>query len=230
MADVAALKAEPRQAGAKGAVRALRRDGRVPAIVYGRARAPVAISIDGKALHREYARGGFFSRLYDLALDGDKVRVLAREVQLHPVSDAPLHVDFLHLTAETEVTVDVRVAFRNEEASPGLKRGGVLNVVRHTVALQCRADSIPELIEIDLAGLDIGDSVHISAVSLAEAVRPVISDRDFTIATIAAPTVMIEEEAEEEAEGEEGEEGVAAEGEEGAVPEGEATPDAGGDN
>ncbi len=222
MADIASMSAEARESRGKGAARATRRLGRVLGVVYGSDKQPISISLDGKELGMEYGRGGFFSRLYDLSIGKETVRVLPREVQVHPVSDAPLHVDFLRLTADTRVNVDVAVSFLNEEESPGLKRGGVLNVVRHTVELLCRADSIPEIIEIDLTGYEIGDSIHISVVELPEGVNPAISDRDFTIATVAAPTVIVEEEeAEEEEEealeGEEGE-GVAEEG----APEGEA--------
>jgi large subunit ribosomal protein L25 len=146
-------------------------------------------------------------------------------VQFDPVTDRPLHVDFLRVSAATSVTVQVPVNFLNEEESPGLKRGGLLNVVRHEIEMNCRADAIPSSIDIDLTGLDIGDSIHISMISLPEGVEPTITDRDFTVATIAAPTVVQEEAAEEE-EGEELVEGVEGEAEEGAAeekPEGEGT-------
>ena len=199
MADAAVLEAAPRETRGKGGARATRRAGRVPAIVYGGGREPRAVSLDGRALAREYERGGFFSRLYELGVEGASVRVLPRDVQLHPVTDAPLHVDFLRLTGDTRIDVEVDVVFVNDEEAPGLRRGGVLNTVRRAVSLNCRADSIPEAIEIDLAGLDIGDSVHISHVALPEGARPTIRDRDFTIATIAAPTVAAEAaEAEDE--------------------------------
>ena len=201
MADLAVLEAAPRETRGKGGARATRRAGRIPAIVYGGGGEPRAVSLDGRTLAREYERGGFFSRLYELGIDGASVRVLARDVQLHPVTDSPLHVDFLRLTGDTRIDVEVAVIFVNEEEAPGLRRGGVLNVVRRAVSLNCRADSIPESIEIDLDGLDIGDSVHISHVTLPEGAHPTIRDRDFTIATIAAPTVATEaaEEEDEEA-------------------------------
>jgi large subunit ribosomal protein L25 len=145
-----------------------------------------------------------------------KERVLARDLQLHPVNDRPLHVDFLRVSASTEVTVQVPCSFNNEEESPGLKRGGVLNIVRYELELVCRADAIPQQIDVDLTGLEIGDSVHISEVTLPEGVQPTITDRDFTVASIAAPSVMTEE-AEEVEEGEEGEDLEGLEGEE--VPE-----------
>ena len=202
MADMATLGAAPRAPRGKGGARAARRAGRVPAIVYGGGAEPVAVSLDGRELAREYERGGFFSRLYELGVGEESVRVLAREAQLHPVTDAPLHVDFLRLAADSRIDVEVAVVFLNEEASPGLRRGGVLNTVRRAVSLDCRADSIPESVTVDLTDLEIGDSVHISGVALPEGARPTIR-RDFTIATIAAPTVVAAEAGEEEEEADE---------------------------
>ncbi len=190
MADMATLAVALRQARGKGGARAIRRAGRIPAIIYGGEGEPLAVSVDRHELLQEYGRGGFFSRLYELGVGGDSIRVLPRDVQLHPVTDLPLHIDFMRTGADTRVNVDVAVAFVNEEEAPGLRRGGVLNTVRRTVSLDCRADSIPEAIVVDLTGLEIGDSVHISHVTLPDGVRPTIRDRDFTIATIAAPTVM----------------------------------------
>ena len=229
MADVAAIQAERRMGAGKGVARALRRGGRVPGVVYGGDEDTLAISLETSLITREHERGGFFSRLYSLDLDGDSLRVLAREVQLHPVTSAVLHVDFLRLTGDSEVNVDVPVEFLNEGLSPGVKRGGVLNIVRRTVELVCRADSIPEVIEADIGELEIGDSVKISAIDLPDGVRPNIADRDFTIATVAAPTVMLEEET--VATPEDGQEDEALEG---AAGEGEAdgetqSPSSGGD-
>ena len=227
MEDVAELQADRREAGSKGAVREMRRMGRVPGIVYGGGEETFAISIEEAVLAQERGKGGFFSRLYSLVVDGKTCRVLAREVQVHPVTEELLHVDFLRLGTDSRVNVDVPMVFRNEEECPGLKRGGVLNIVRRTIELVCRADAIPTLIEADIGELDIGDSVKISAVSLPEGVQPVIADRDFTIATVAAPTVMVEEETEEEV-AEVGEDGELLDGEtpptEGA--EGETNPEA----
>ncbi len=221
MTDVHTLAAEAKQRAGKGAARATRREGRVPAVIYGAKRDPIMISLDPLDVRREISGGGFFATLFDIEVNGSKERVLPRDLQLHPVSDQPLHIDFLRVSARTTVTVEVPCVFLNEEESPGLKRGGVLNVVRYEVELSCRADSIPAQIEIDLAGLDIGDGVHISNIQLPEGVTPTITDRDFTIATVAAPTVVRDEEA-EAAEAAEGEEGEVPEGEEGAAPEGEA--------
>ena len=213
MSDTLDLSAEPKERGGKGAARAARRSGRIPAVIYGAKKDPVMITLDPLDVRREIDKAGFFATLFDINVaGGKKERVLARDLQLHPVTDSPLHIDFLRVSAATEVTVQVPCSFVNEEESPGLKRGGVLNVVRYEIELSCRADAIPQEIVIDLAGLDIGEGVHISTVSLPDGVTPTITDRDFTIATIAAPTVVTEEEAAE------GEEGV-AEGEAGAAPE-----------
>ncbi len=217
MADVNTLAASSRSLFGKGPTRAARRDGLVPGVIYGNNQEPVAISVERKALERQIHVPGFFIRLVDVNFDGQSHRVLPREVQFHPVSDAPLHVDFLRFSADRKITVAVPVHFENEEESPGLKRGGVLNIVRHEVEVLCTADSIPQIFEIDLTGFEIGHAVHASTVQLPEGVTFTITDRDFTIATVAAPTVVAEEAA-AEAEGEEGEEIV---GEEGAVAEAE---------
>ena len=217
MSDFNKLSAEPKERAGKGAARAARRAGRVPAVIYGAKKDPVMITLDPRELRREISGGSFFATLFEVAVNGNAERVLPRDLQLHPVSDRPLHVDFLRVSARTRLNVEIPVVFHNEEESPGLKRGGVLNVVRHAIELSCQADSIPPQIDIDLTGLDIGDSVHISEITLPEGVAPTITDRDFTVAGIAAPSVMVEEE--EEAEAVEGEEGELPEGE---VPEGEA--------
>src|SRR5690606_2015823 len=163
--------------------------GRIPGVIYGNKQEPILISIEPRRLQRELQKAGFFATLFDLELDGQRHRVLARDVQFDPVTDRPLHIDFLRVAADTKVNVEVPVVFINEELSPGLKRGGVLNVVRHDIELICAADQIPTSITIDLQGLEIGDTVHISTVKLPEGVTPAIADRDFTVASIAAPTV-----------------------------------------
>lgn len=212
MAEVYSLAATPRDGAGKGSARAARRDGKIPAVIYGNKEEPLTINLERRALELELHKPGFFIRLVDLEIDGSKHRVLPRDVQFHPVSDAPLHVDFLRFSRDRKITVAVHVAFENEEESPGLKRGGVLNVVRHEVEINAVADNLPSSLVVDLTGLDIGDSVHASSVPLPEDVTFAITDRDFTIATIAAPTITIEEEeAAAAAEGEEGAEG--AEGE-----------------
>ena len=214
MANVTTLGAEMRQRAGKGAARQTRRDGRVPAVIYGDKQDPVMISIDPLDLAKQLQGPGFFARVFEVNVNGDKHRVLARDLQVDPVSDRPIHVDFMRFSAATRLNVDVEIMFENEAESPGIKRGGVLNVVRHTVELICAADRIPESLTIDLTGLDIGDSMHASVLTLPEGVELTITDRDFTIATIAAPTIMEEPEVEvvEDEEAVEGEE--VAEGEE----------------
>jgi large subunit ribosomal protein L25 len=225
MSETVLIAAEPRERAGKGAARAARRSGLIPAVIYGAKKEPNLINLPEKALARQIHEGGFFARLYDVEVGSDKERVLARDLQLDPVSDRPVHVDFLRVSASSKVTVEVPVSFINEEECPGLIKGGVLNIVRHEIELACRADAIPHEIEIDLTDYDFGDGIHISQVALPDGVEATISDRDFTIATIAAPVVHTEEE--EEAEGEEEEfEGVEgeAEGEEGAEESGEEKP------
>lgn len=213
MADILTLDAHAREQAGKGAARATRRAGLVPAVIYGDRKEPVLVAMDPRDVKRELNTGRFFVHQYKISVNGQEHRVMARDVQLHPITDLPEHVDFLRVTGKTKVTVDVPCNFVNEEQSPGLERGGVLNIVRHAVEVHAQVDSIPEELRIDLAGLDIGDSVHISMVGLPEGVEPTIKDRDFTIATIAAPTIEVEP-VEEEVEGEEGE---LAEGEEAEV-------------
>ncbi len=222
MAEVSTIAAAPRERVGKGAARAARRDGLVPGMIYGNKLEPVMISLDRPIIDRELGQPGFFIRLVDIEVDGEKHRVLPREVQFHPVSDAPLHIDFLRFSASRKLDVAVPVRFLNEDESPGLKRGGVLNVVRHEVEVQCTADNIPGEFEVDVTGLEIGDAIHASAIILPEGVAFTIADRDFTVATIAAPTLMAAEE--EEVEGEEGEEGEEADGEGAAEGSGDATP------
>ena len=195
------LKASARSGVGKGAARALRRQGLVPAVIYGDKQPPVTIALNFNEANRRIYAGGFLSHVITLDVDGEKHSVIPRDYQLDPVSDVPLHVDFLRIGSGSRLTVEVHVAFINAEASPGLKRGGTLNVVRHTVELSCPADSIPEQIEVDLTGSDIGDSLHISAVKLPQGIQPVIKDRDFTIATIVAPSGLKSEEGTSEAPG-----------------------------
>ena len=203
MADLTAFAAEPRDQAGKGAARATRRDGRVPGVIYGNKQASILISVDPIDLMKQINTPGFFARVYEVDVSGDKHRVLARDLQLDPVSDQPIHVDFMRFSASTRLNIDVQVVFENEDECPGLRMGGVLNVVRFTVELRCRPDSIPKSLIADLSGLEIGDSIHISAIDLPGDVELTITDRDFTIATIAAPTIV--EEIEEGDDGEEGE-------------------------
>jgi large subunit ribosomal protein L25 len=190
MSDIQTIAAEARDRAGKGTSRAVRRTGRVPAVIYGNKQDPELISIDERGVLRELQRGGFLSKLFDIEVNGRKTRVLPRDVQLHPVSDRPIHVDFMRVAEDSRIRVMVPVVFANELDSPGLKRGGVLNVVRHQIEFYCAADSIPHHVTINLAGSEIGDSIHISAIELPKNVTPVISDRDFTVATVAPPTVI----------------------------------------
>jgi large subunit ribosomal protein L25 len=196
MATTVELKATPRQATGKAANRAIRKEGRVPAIVYGDGQEPQNVALEYREVFKQVQTGHFLSTVYMLDLDGSKIRVIPREVQLHPVRDFPMHVDFLRISRTSRVDVEVPVHFINEAESPGLKRGGVLNIVRHEIELSCPADAIPESLEVNLAGLEIGDSVHISAIKLPDNVTPTIADRDFTIATIVGSAAMKPEETE----------------------------------
>jgi large subunit ribosomal protein L25 len=190
------LKAEAREQVGKGSARAVRRNGQIPAVIYGNKQPPLAISLSWKDVYYKIHGGGFLTTVATIDVGGKKIQVLPKDYQLDPVSDSPLHVDFLRIGKNTEVNVQVPVHFINEEKSPGIKRGGVLNIVRHEVEMHCPANAIPEFIEIDLAGAEIGHSFHISAVTLPEGVSPVISDRDFTIATIAGSSAMKSEASE----------------------------------
>jgi len=207
---------EPRERAGKGASRALRREGRIPAVIYGDKKEPLTIHVEEKALNKLLGTGHFMNSLIMVSVDGTDNRTLPKDVAFDPVTDRPLHVDFFRLAKGAKVQVNIPVVFVNEEESPGLKRGGVLNVVRFELDLMCDADNIPDKIEIDVTGLEIGDSIHFSAIDLPEGSESVITDRDFTIAGVVAPSALksAEEEEAEAAEGEEGEEGV--EGEEGA--------------
>lgn len=194
MSDLLNLPAETRDRAGKGASRALRREGRVPAVVYGGNEEPEAIHVEEKLLVKHLGTGHFFNSIVEVEVGGKTVRTLPKDVAFHPVSDRPLHADFLRLTKDSTVHVNVPVIFANEEASPGLKRGGVLNIVRHELELVCPADKIPDEIAIDVTGMDVGASIHISHVNLPAGVKSAITDRDFTIATIVAPSGMRSEE------------------------------------
>jgi len=217
MADTLTLTAQPRDKVGKGSARAARRQGLVPAVIYGAKKEPLPIAVKRNELVAILNRGGFLSHSFALDVAGKSEQVLPRDIQLHPVTDEPLHVDFLRLAKGARVTVNVPVNFSGEEESPGLKRGGVLNVVRYEVELDVPATAIPEALEASLEGLEINDAVRISDIALPEGAELTITDRDFTIATISSPTVITAEEEAEEAEAaeaaEEGEEGEAAEAE-----------------
>ena len=190
MSDQLTLLAETRDKGGKGASRELRRQNRVPAVIYGNKQEPVMIHVEEKALIKLLMTGHFSNSVVELELGGKKQITLPKDVAFHPVTDRPIHVDFLRIDKNAKVEVEVPVAFINEEKSPGLKRGGVLNIVRHELQLICDADKIPDDIQIDVTGFDVGDAIHISHVKLPAGSVSAITDRDFTIATIVAPSSL----------------------------------------
>ena len=204
----------------------LRNMGKVPAVVYGDKKEPAYIAVDYPKIVKELSKTSFFSTVFSLKLNKKAIKVLPREIQTDPLNDKPVHIDFLRVNDESKINISVPIIFINEDKSPGLKGGGVLNTVRREVDLICKINNIPEKLEADLTNLEVGSVIHMSDIKLQEDVIPQISDRDFTIATIAAPTVMpVEEEKPEtegeevEGEGEEGEESVEAKEGEEAKPE-----------
>ena len=192
------LKAEARERVGKGSSRELRRNGLIPAVIYGDKQAPISIALSTNEVTKRIHAGGFMTTVATIDVDGKKIKVLPKDYQLDPVRDFTMHVDFLRVSGNTLVNVEIPVHFENEEKSD-IKIGGVLNIVRHTVEFHCPANDIPEFITVDLAGLKIGDNVHISNVKLPKNISPVIADRDFTIATIVAPAAGVAEETTEEA-------------------------------
>ncbi len=195
MSDALTLPAELRERAGKGASRELRRNGRVPAVIYGGKEEPTSIHIEERLLARQLNTGHFMNSIVMIEVDGKPVRTIPKDVAVHPVTDRPLHADFLRLAKDAKIQVAVPVVFANEEASPGLKKGGVLNVVRHELELVCESDKIPDEIAIDVTGLEVGDSIHISHVTLPAGSESAITDRDFTIATVVAPSALKQSEA-----------------------------------
>ena len=193
MPEIISLSAEPRAGVGKGAARATRRAGRVPAIIYGNGEEPLAISLEPRELSHALSRAGFFATIVDVSVGGTVHRTLARDVQYHAVSDGAMHVDFMRVGAGAQVTVSVPVTFINHDNAPGLRRGGILNVIRHSLDIVCSVDAIPDRIVVDLDGLEIGDSVHIETVTMPDGVRPVLTSRDSTIASVAASSAVREE-------------------------------------
>jgi large subunit ribosomal protein L25 len=185
MAQTYELKASARTRVGKGSARALRREGNIPAVIYGDKQPPLSIAVNAKDVSKKLHAGGFLTHVATIDVDGEKVQVLPRDYQLDPVKDFLVHVDFLRVSATSRITVEVPVHFLNQDVSPGLKRGGVLNVVRHEIELEVSVTDIPEFIAVDLKDAEIGDSIHISAITLPAGAVPTIRDRDFTIATIA---------------------------------------------
>jgi large subunit ribosomal protein L25 len=193
MAQVQELKVETRVGTGKGPAYQARQKGLIPAVVYGGKGDPENVSIDGHTLFLKVGAGHFLTTLLTLDIAGKKTRVIPRDVQLDPVTDFPVHVDFLRLEEGATVRLDIPVRFKGQEASPGLKKGGVLNIVRHEIGLICPAETIPNTIDVDVSALDINESIHIDTLTLPEGVRPVIRGRNFTICSIVAPTSVREE-------------------------------------
>ena len=190
MSEQLTLSAETRERAGKGASRDIRRQGRVPAVIYGAKQEPLGIHVEEKVLVKMMSGGHFMNSVVMIEAGGQQHRTLPKDVQFHPVTDRPLHVDFLRIGEHSTVTVAVPIRFVGEEESRGIKRGGVVNAVRHELELTCDAAEIPDEVEVSLAGLDIGDSLHISAVALPKGTKSAITDRDFTVATIVAPSGM----------------------------------------
>ncbi|WP_315763061.1 50S ribosomal protein L25/general stress protein Ctc [Sphingomonas sp. Y38-1Y] len=191
MSDTLNLSAETRERVGKGASRALRREGRIPAVIYGNKQEPLSIHVEERALNKLLGTGHFMNSI--VMIDGagqGSIRTLPKDVTFDPVTDRPVHVDFLRIAKNATVTVAVPVVFTDEEEAPGIKKGAVLNIVRHELEVVVDADKIPESIEVSLKGLEVGDTVHISAVTLPNGAESAIEDRDFTIATIIAPSAM----------------------------------------
>jgi large subunit ribosomal protein L25 len=227
MAQMPVIEAATREGVGKGAARAARRDGFVPGVVYGGGEDPISINIKHNVLLKALKAGKFLSTLINLKIDGADNRVICRGVQRHVVKDLPIHVDFLRLSQTSRINLMIPVEFQNEDEAPGLRKGGVLTVVRNEIELKVRASDIPDHITVDLAGLEIGDTVKISDITLPAGTAVTITDRDFMIANISAPSVLLTPEEEEAAEAAEAEEGIEGEIEEGAEGEGEAEAEAG---
>ena len=200
MSENTLISADLRNRVGKGSARAARRAGKIPAVIYGDKKQPISIEIEARMMRKIINEPGIFSRLLDINVDNGKHTVLMRDIHFHPVTDDPMHFDFLRVSHSSTVSVSVGVEFINEAICPALKIGGVLNIVRYEVELNCLPTSIPEKIIVDLSEAKIGDSIHISAVELPEGVTPTITDRDFTIATLQSPGGGVKNEEDEEVE------------------------------
>tara|TARA_Y100000817_G_scaffold297379_1_gene273655 strand:- start:176 stop:955 length:780 start_codon:yes stop_codon:yes gene_type:complete len=220
------LKAIKRETKTTGDIKGLRSKGFIPAILYGGKSPNLKLSIEEKSFNNIFDSETFLSTIINLDVDGKKERVIPRDVSFNVVSERPAHIDFMRIVKGSKIILEIPVIFKNNDDSPGLKKGGVLNIVRRKVQLKCQAENIPDNLEVDLSGLDIGASVKISSVKLPENAKPTISDRDFVVATVAPPTIVKEvEKPAEEGAGEAAEGEVAATGEGGEIPpakEGEA--------
>ena len=219
MANINTLNAHLRNRTGSNSSKQARLAGQLPAIIYGDGKDPEAISLDVMEIRKELSRSNFANKLYDISLGGKNIRVLVQDIKQNPISDQVEHVDFLRVNPNTKVTIEVPVSFVNEQESPGIKRGGVLNIVRHTIEVSCPVDKIPESFIFDLTDLEVGDSVHISDTKIDEGVQTSIKDRDFTVASVLAPSALLSSASEEDEEGEK-EEDEAEISEEGKIEEG----------
>lgn len=192
MSDIV-VSVEVRERTGTGGARAARRTGQVPGVLYGGPRGAVAISVKRNELVKAIGTGKLIANMVDIEHKGERQPVIARDIQFHPVTDEPIHIDFYRVEENSVITLNVPVHFINDEAAPGIKRGGVLNIVRHDIEVRCKAGNIPSEIVVDLSGYDIGDSIHISSVTLPDGVKPVITNRDFTIATMQGSRAVIED-------------------------------------
>ena len=202
---------ELRQRAGTGGSRAVRREGWVPAVLYGGGEEPANIKLRYNQVLKAYQTGRLIDVLSKISVDGQEQQVIGRDIQVDPVKDLPMHVDMMRVDARTRVTVNVPVRFENEDDSPGLKAGGSLNVVRFEIEVQAPATSIPESFDVDLGSAEVGDVIHVSSIAMPEGVELTVTDRDFTVATIVAPRAMVEET------GDDADETVVTEGPEGAV-------------
>ena len=198
MSNVNTLSAFSRKSVGTNSSKKVRKDNQIPAIIYGDGLKPEPISIDISVLRKEINNSAFLNKLYDITVDKSKVRVIVQDISQNPVTDELEHIDFLRVNDKTKVTIEVPVEFTNEILSPGIKRGGVLNVVRYTIEVICPVSKIPESFEFNLEGLEIGDSIHISHTQIDDGIEPTIKDRDFTVASILAPSALVSSEATEE--------------------------------
>ena len=205
MSSIDTLNASLRDKVGTNSTKKVRFEKKIPAIVYGDGKKPEPISLSIKDLRIEINKSSFLNKIYDLTINNHKTRVIVQGVSQNPVTDQLEHIDFLRVNDKTKVTIEVPVKFINETLSPGIKRGGVLNVVRYTVEVICPVNKIPESFEFNLEGLEIGDSIHISHTKIDEGVEPTIKDRDFTVASILAPSALVSAETSEDKTDEEGE-------------------------
>ena len=197
MVAISSLSAEKRESVGKGNSRSLRREGKIPAVIYGAKLEPLSISLNERDLNAEIRKEGFFNRLCNLKVEKEKTLVLPQSITLHPITDKAEHIDFLRVSDDTKVTIEIPVKFENEEECPGIKIGGILNIVRYNIEVSCPASNIPEIFIIDLTGLELGDSIRYSNIkNISEGIAPTIQDRDFIIASVVAPAALVSEEEE----------------------------------